>query len=79
MPTRDLDRICEIAARLNEEGGRLRTLGLDHVADLLAAAEAELDATVYGNGCRQEIVYGDIILAKPAPLRRAKGREARTH
>lgn len=45
-----LDRICEIAARLNEDAAVLRGLGLHEAAHLLSAAEADLDNRVYANG-----------------------------
>jgi hypothetical protein len=79
MPRRDLDRICEIAARLTEHAGVLRSLGLHDAADLLQAAEADLDSRVYGDDCGGDIVCNDIVSKRPRRQPRQKGREVRTH
>ena len=79
MPKRDLDQICEIAARLTEDAGVLRSLGLHDAADLLQAAEADLDSRVYGDDSGGVIVCNDIIHERPRRQRRQKGREVRTH
>jgi len=83
MPTRDIDQICEIAARLREDAGVLRSLGLHDAADLLRAAEADLDSHVYGDDVYQngggDIVCTDIVYEKPRRQRRQKGREAPPH
>jgi hypothetical protein len=79
MPKRDLDRICEIAARLTEDAGALRSLGLHDAADLLQAAEVDLDCRVYGDDCGGEIMCNDIVPGRPRRQRRHKGREIRTH
>jgi len=47
---RELDQICEIAARLSEDAAALRNLGFHDTAHLLEGAEADLDSRVYGNG-----------------------------
>jgi hypothetical protein len=79
MPKRDLDQICEIAARLTEDAGVLRQLGLHDAADLLQAAEVDLDARVYGDDCGGDIVCDEVVYEKPRRSRRHKGREVRTH
>jgi hypothetical protein len=79
MPKRDLDQICEIAARLTEDAGVLRSLGLHDAADLLLAAEVDLDGRVYGDDCGGDIVCNGIVHERPRRQRRQKGREIRTH
>lgn len=79
MATRDLDQICEIAARLNEAVGRLRKLGLNHAADLLASAEADLDAQLYAKAGGQEILFDELVFEAPAQLPRAKRRQVGAH
>jgi hypothetical protein len=79
MPKRDVDQICEIAARLSEDAGALRELGLHDAADLLQAVEADLEGRLYGEDCGGEIVYDDGVHEKPRRGRRHKGREVRTH
>lgn len=83
MPTCDLDRICAIAARLNEDAELLRSLGLDEAADLLVAAQARLDKRVYAdandpNG-EAEALCAPIVYHRPRRGRRVKGRDVRTH
>ena len=71
-----LDRICEIAARLNEDVVALRSLGLDEAADLVAMAEAHLDNRVYANGYHHDQRLS--LVLPPSPRgRRAKARLAR--
>jgi hypothetical protein len=76
---RDLDQICEIAARLTEDAGVLRTLGLHDAADLLQAAVADLDSRVYGDDCGGDIVCKPILYERRRRQRRQKAREVRTH
>jgi hypothetical protein len=71
-----LDRICEIAARLNEDAAVLRSLGLDEAAQLLAAAEAHLDNRVYANGFKHDDGLG-LLPPEPARGRRHKAKPAR--
>jgi len=83
MPTRDLEQLCEIAARLKEDAALLRTLGMSDAADLLAAAEARLDSRVYAQShspsASGEAVCEPIIYHRPRAPRRIKGRDVRTH
>ncbi|MFL5042572.1 MAG: hypothetical protein ACJ8D0_22455 [Xanthobacteraceae bacterium] len=79
MPKRDIDQICEIAARLTKDAGVLRSLGLHAAADLLQAAESDLDSRVYGDDCGGDIVCNNIAYERPRRQRRQKGREVRTH
>jgi len=75
---RELDQICEIAARLSEDAAVLRTLGMPDIAHLLEGVEADLDSRVYANGYTRN-GGGPISVAKPARGRRAKPRGVRTH
>jgi hypothetical protein len=77
----ELDRICEIAARLNEDAAALRSLGLQEAAQLLAMAEAHLDNRVYANGFHLDQGSGLLPAVSVAPAqprgRRGKARPAR--
>jgi len=72
-----LDRLCEIAARLNADAAALRSLGLHEAARLVAMAEAHLDNCVYANGYHHG--QGSGLMPAPEPLRgrRTKARLAR--
>jgi hypothetical protein len=74
----DLDRICEIAARLNEHAAMLRSLGLHEAAHLLEGAQADLDNRVYGNG-HEVGISSATSFTQPRQPRRAKARQARAH
>jgi hypothetical protein len=65
-PLSHLDRICAIAARLNEDAAVLRSLGLHEAAHLLAAAAAHLDDRIYANGFHHDDDSG---LLPPSPRR----------
>ena len=65
-----LDRICEIAARLNEDAAALRGLGLHEAARLLSMAEAHLDDRVYANGYEHDATSG--VLPEPPRSRRSR-------
>ena len=80
MPMRDLDRICEIAARLHEQVNLLRKLGAHDAADLVAAAEACLDNQVYAEaGDQSELNAGDALSRKLRRLFPLKPGELGTH
>ena len=70
-----LDRICEIAARLNEDAAVLRILGLHEAARLLSVAEAHLDDQVYASCHAHEATSG--LLPEPPRARRTRPRSAR--
>ncbi|MFL5104531.1 MAG: hypothetical protein ACJ8DX_00375 [Xanthobacteraceae bacterium] len=52
---------------------------MDAAADLLQAAESDLDSRVYGDDCGGDIVCNNIAYERPRRQRRQKRREVRTH
>jgi hypothetical protein len=52
---------------------------LHDAADLLQAAEADLDSRVYGDDCGGDIVCKPILYERRRRQRRLKAREVRTH
>jgi len=76
MPTSDINELCEIAARLNEDAATLRDLGFGEAAQFLELAEGEIDNRVYAavpNG------NGGAASAEPRRSTRARPKEIRTH
>jgi hypothetical protein len=74
--THDINEICEIAARLNEDAATLRHLGFTEAAQFLELAEAEIDNRVYANVPNGN---GATVPVRARRSERGKSKELPTH
>jgi hypothetical protein len=77
MPSHDINELCEIAARLNDDAATLRGLGFGDAAQFLELAESEIDERVYAS--LQNGKNGSASAEPRRPAARGKSKEIRTH